>query len=405
MVVSGSRFGLAETRVAGPREDMTGSLGAQASARAEQRKFLAVLGRFRYKSANLLAIVATDGRRQSSTVEVPFSEKEYPPMNLPFPELPYGAAPAWCFPLVELSIYILFAACFLSAWKRGTRALTYLLGGLAFGLLLEYFEVVTDSYTYGHFWVMLGRAPHDLPLWVGCAWAIIMYTARRFSDVAGLPLFGAAALDTLLALNIDIGIDAVAYRLHMWHWDWTGTHLNPLTADWFGIPYGNFVGWITVVLCYSAFSRILERWVLRRSETMLRLIAVAGGAITCSLGVLVFTELAVFPVLNHLGVRSGWRLTLATAALLVLAVWGWSRRSAGESSSDPLAHLVPAWFHVLFVTFLFALGFYRENPWLIAAAIVNFALGLSVHMLLKKPSLETGPAPATAWGGEVQQSE
>lgn len=319
-------------------------------------------------------------------------------MNLPFPALPYGAAPVWCFPLVELSVYCLFAACFWSAWKRGARPLIYLLGGLAFGLLLEYFEVVTDSYTYGRFWLMLGHMPASVPVWVGCAWGIIMYASRRFSDAAGLPWLGAAALDTLLALNIDLSIDAVAYRLHMWHWDWTGTHLNPLTADWFGIPYGNFVGWITVVFCYSAFSRILERWVLRRSQTVLRSIMVAGGAIACSLAVLVLTEMAIFPLLNRFGLRSGWRLALSTAVLLFLAVQGWLKRGEGEGSADPLAHLVPAWFHVVFVAFLFLLGFYRENPWMVAAAIVNFALGLAVHTLMKKPGREAVSIPAAASG-------
>ncbi len=70
--------------------------------------------------------------------------------------------------------------------------------------------MITDSYTYGHFHIMIGSSPHDLPLWVGAAWGIIMYTARLFSDYLGLPLLAAAALDTLLALNIDVSIDVVS---------------------------------------------------------------------------------------------------------------------------------------------------------------------------------------------------
>lgn len=139
---------------------------------------------------------------------------------LPFPGIPYGFAPSWCFPLVEGSVFVLFVLCLAHAFKRDRNGIAYLFGGLVFGVLLEYFEVITDSYTYGHFHIMLGRAPHNLPLWVGMAWGIIMYTARLFSDYLGLPLFAAAALDTLLALNIDVSIDVVAYRLHMWHWSW-----------------------------------------------------------------------------------------------------------------------------------------------------------------------------------------
>src|SRR5580704_11498549 len=108
---------------------------------------------------------------------------------LPFSGIPYGFAPAWCFPFVEGSVYVLFALCIVHAVRRG--GLIYLLGGFVFGVLLEYFEVVTDSYTYGHFHIMFGSAPHDLPVWIGAAWGIIMYTARLFSDYLHLPLLGA----------------------------------------------------------------------------------------------------------------------------------------------------------------------------------------------------------------------
>jgi hypothetical protein len=86
---------------------------------------------------------------------------------LPFPGIPYGFAPAWCFPFVEGSAFVLLMLCFVHAVRRNRSGMSYLLGGLVFGVLLEYFEVVTDSYTYGHFHIMLGTTPHDLPLWVG----------------------------------------------------------------------------------------------------------------------------------------------------------------------------------------------------------------------------------------------
>lgn len=154
-----------------------------------------------------------------------------------YPGMPYGAAPAWCFPVFEFSMYVLFLICLAYAWKQGKRDVFYLIGGLLFGLLLEYMEVVMGSYTYGRFMVMFGNAPMDIPLCIGVGWGIIMYTARLFTDRLQLTLWVCAALDTLLALNIDLSMDTVAYRMHMWHWNWQGTGLNPLTAQWFGIPY------------------------------------------------------------------------------------------------------------------------------------------------------------------------
>jgi len=299
----------------------------------------------------------------------------------PFPGMPYGNAPAWCFPLIELSIYTCMALCIAHARKRGGAALSYLFGGLIFGLLLEYFEVSTGSYTYGRFWVMFGNEPAAVPLWVGCGWAIIMYTARLFSDAVRLPLVAAAALDTLLALNIDLSTDVPAYRLHMWHWDWNGSGLNPLTAQWFGIPYGNFIGWITVVFCYSAFSRAFERFAARRNRTgfpwfgLVPLLAVA-----CSLASLIGSEMFLFPFLvKYLRLTTEPRLIFAVAGLLALTIQGWRKRQPSQWALDPVAQWVPCWFHLFFAFCFFALGFYRENPWMTAAAGINLLIGIALH--------------------------
>lgn len=298
----------------------------------------------------------------------------------PFPGLPYPAAPAWVFPLTEVSVYLLLALCLWHAWKRGPRAVAYLIGGLTFGILLEYFEVASDSYTYGQFWVMIGRAPHDLPLWVGCAWGVILYTARLYSDALGLPRLAAASFDTLLALNIDLGIDVVAYRLHMWHWDWTPPR-NPLTSQWFGIPYGNFIGWITVVFCYSLFSRSFERWLYKRDDAnSSRAAIVAAMAIFSSLAALIGSELLLYPVLTRfLGLTSGRRLLLEIALLVVFTVTGWRKRQSHGAIPHLLALWVPCWFHAQFAIFFVVFGFYRENPWLTAATCVNLAIGFALH--------------------------
>lgn len=304
---------------------------------------------------------------------------------LPFPGIPYGPAPAWCFSLTEGSVFALFVLCFVHAVKRDRSGAMYLLFGSIFGVLLEYFEVVTDSYTYGHFHIMVGRAPHDLPLWVGAAWGIIMYTARLFSDYLGLPLLAAAALDTLLALNIDVSIDVVAYRLHMWHWVWDDTS-QALTAQWFGIPYGNFVGWATVVFCYSAFSRLFVRWMRRRTPTGIGKASLAASlAVLSSLAVLISTETILFPPLNTLGIKAGIRLIVIVAALLTMLIIGWSQRHVSTShrlrgSLPPVALWVPMWFHVLFAAYFFGFGFYRENPWMTAATATNILLGIAIHL-------------------------
>jgi len=300
----------------------------------------------------------------------------------PFPGMPYGPAPAWCFPAFEVCAYVIFLLCLVHAARRGKQAVMYLLGGLAFGLVLEYIEVVTGSYTYGRFWSMLGHPPLYIPICIGLGWGIILYTARLFSDALRLPLLTAAAFDTLLAINIDLSMDIVAYRLHMWHWYWTGTTLNPLTAQWFGIPYGNFIGWETVVFCYSLFSRLFERKLHRHAVTTLRTISIALLALICSQVVLFSTETFVYPFLrSHLHISSLHRFIFISSALLAITLWGWHNRQHPSEPIPTIARWVPCWFHAFFLTIFFTMGFYRENRWMTVIACINVAIGIVLHLL------------------------
>jgi hypothetical protein len=298
---------------------------------------------------------------------------------VPYPGIPYGPAPVWCFPVFEAGTFALLALCLGHALRRHPEAVPYIVGGFVFGVLLEYMEVLSHSYVYGRFFLMVGRAPLNVPLCIGAGWAIILYASRLLSDAWRLPLAAAAAFDTLLALNIDLSMDVAAYRLHMWHWFWDPQ--VALSAEWFGIPYGNFNGWVTVVFCYSAFSRIFERSLTRRDPKSLRKRGVVAAlALLCSLATLFGTENYLYPFLiQYLGITSGIRLSLLVLMLLVLAGLGWRKRRLPTGPFPSIALWVPAWFHVFFAFCLFALGFYHENPWMTSAALVNIFLGIAIH--------------------------
>jgi Carotenoid biosynthesis protein len=280
------------------------------------------------------------------------------------------------------------ALCLGHALRRQPEGVPYIVGGFVFGVLLEYMEVLSHSYVYGRFFLMVGRAPLNVPLCIGAGWAIILYASRLLSDAWRLPLAAAAAFDTLLALNIDLSMDVVAYRLHMWHWFWNEPQVA-LSAQWFGIPYGNFNGWVTVVFCYSAFSRIFERSLTRRDPKNVKKRGyVAVLALLCSLATLFGTENFLYPFLiQYLGITSGIRLSLLVLMLLVLAGFGWRRRRLPTAPFPSIALWVPAWFHIFFVFCLFTLGFYHENRWMTSAALVNLFLGIAIHFPSGRPAL------------------
>ena len=300
---------------------------------------------------------------------------------LPFPGIPYGTAPGWCFPVFEASMFGLLALCLEHAYRRHREALPYIVGGFGFGVLLEYMEVISHSYIYGHFFLMVGSAPLNIPLCIGAGWGIILYTARLFSDALRLPLLAAAAFDALLALNIDLSMDVVAYRLHMWHWFWTDTSQS-LTSQWFGIPYGNFNGWITVVFCYSAFSRTFERLMARfHLGNITKRSFIALLALVFSLATLFGTENYLYPFLiQHFGITSGIRLSLIVISLLLILAFGWRKLSFPMTLLPPIAVWVPCWFHLFFAFCFFALGFYRESRWMMFAAMANILIGFAIHL-------------------------
>ncbi|GAA0531298.1 carotenoid biosynthesis protein [Chitinophaga japonensis] len=265
----------------------------------------------------------------------------------------------------------------------------YLLGGLGFGLLLEYVNVAANvGYRYGQFGVMLGSAPRNIPLCIGTGWAIIIYTARLVTDALGMPVWAAAALDALLAVNIDLSMDVVAYRLHMWHWDWEsrGPQYNVLTSQWFGIPYGNFYGWLCVVFYYSLFARLLEKISIRkppvrtlwRMATPLISILVSQAALWLSL----FT---IADWLKQFGITTAHRLVALLLLFTFMAITGFTKRkitSASNAALPLVTWLVPTWFHLYFFSWFFIAGFYRENAWMTVCAVANLLLGAFIHWLL-----------------------
>lgn len=264
-----------------------------------------------------------------------------------------------------------------------------MLGGVIFGLLLEFVDVYfLNGYTYGRFMVMLGRPPLDIPLWIGCGWGIIMYSSRLYTDKLGLPILAAAAFDALLALNIDGTMDVTAYRLHMWDWGWSASHQNPLTSQWFGIPWNNYFGWLVVIFTYSGFSRLFSKW---KIKILIPLVAIG------------FSEIILFALFNninpwlydHFGIRSLHLFISLFILLIILILFGWRKRSPVKPAIITLpAWLVPAWFHIYFSIWFFFSAFNRENNWMTMFALINLLLSMVIHLpgstLTKKIKAQAG---------------
>jgi hypothetical protein len=154
------------------------------------------------------------------------------------------------FIVFEFSLYLQLAVCLPHAWKKGRANLLRLFAGILFGVLLELATIrQLNAYQYGQFLMMVW----DVPLGIGVAWGCILYSVMEFSDASSLPYWARPVLDGLLALNIDLALDAVAIRFGFWDWG------QGLDFQYFGVPYANFWAWFWVIFFFSLGYRIFGR--------------------------------------------------------------------------------------------------------------------------------------------------
>jgi len=154
------------------------------------------------------------------------------------------------FILYEITLYLQLVFCLQHAWKHGTANLLRLFAGILFGVSLELATIrQLHAYEYGQFFIMV----LDVPLGIGVAWGSILYSVMEFSDASSLPYWTRPVLDALLALNIDLSLDAVAIRFGFWDWG------QGKTFQYFGVPYANFWGWFWVIFFFSLGYRLFAR--------------------------------------------------------------------------------------------------------------------------------------------------
>ncbi|HEX3036743.1 MAG TPA: carotenoid biosynthesis protein [Thermodesulfobacteriota bacterium] len=261
----------------------------------------------------------------------------------------------------ETLVLVLFLACLQNAWQRGSRVAWQLFAGVLFGLLLEWATIQQlDAYEYGRFLVMLG----PVPVVMGVAWGAIIYSVRSFSDKTNLPEWARPVLDGLMALNIDLSMDAIAIRLGMWDWG------KGLDYQYFGVPYNNFWAWFWVVFSFSASLRLLSKlpgfwghW-----------ISPAGAIICGTTGVLITNEL-ITNIPNDLIHYATIIAVLGSALLLILAL----RPEVSVQSHDAFAFLVPFGFHAYFLIAGLVSSAILDPPFLLVVSIVMSIIALWLH--------------------------
>jgi uncharacterized membrane protein len=262
---------------------------------------------------------------------------------------------------MEIIVVVLLIVCLRHAWRSGPEHVIRLAAGVLFGLILEFATIwQLEAYSYGTFLLMLS----NVPLAIGIGWGVIIYSTKLFSDATNLPETVRPLLDGLLALNIDLAMDAVAIRLGMWDWG------MGLQFQYFGVPYANFWAWFWVVVFFSASMR----WLTSKARGNWRWLAPFGATLIGLIGVLGTNALIVYIV-----PRQFYELTIGFPLVSTLLLVLLHRPKFTGRPPAPPAFWVPFGFHAYFLTAGLLSGTILDPRVLLAVSITMFLISLYLH--------------------------
>lgn len=266
------------------------------------------------------------------------------------------------FILFEIIIYIQFVLCVRHAFRHGTITNFLKLGfGILFGVTLELATIrQLNAYEYGRFLLMVW----DVPLCIGVAWGCIIYSVMEFSDASSLPYWFRPILDGLLALNIDLALDAVAIRFGFWDWG------QGLQSQYFGVPYANFWAWFWVVFSFSMGYRVFARntdWAGKWLSAPLAFIVGLAGV----LGTNAFITFVV-PTSIRAGVIA---ITLITALGIVF----YKRPHFYQRPVHPIAFWIPFLTHAYILVAGIASGVIFKPVFLLIVGLAMLVIAFYLH--------------------------
>jgi Carotenoid biosynthesis protein len=276
--------------------------------------------------------------------------------------------PRLLFGLVEVVMLVLFVLSARFAYRAGGRQrLIELLSAVPFGLLLEQGDIkIFGSYAYNQaFFIKLGSVPVAIAL----AWAMITTSSMFMSDRLRIPPRMAPFADAVFAILLDLSLDAIAIRQGLWHWN------IPLDAGFFGVPAGNYYGWLFVVFGFSAWTRWLRIQVADGSVSgWLQLLVPVPAYLTLLIALVPFIALQqVF----FGGPTGGFPPFLFALALFALLTGRSIARHHGEVLSHLTMPLLPRLLmHGYFIAAGIALGIFQQFPVLLAMSVSMVAIEL-----------------------------
>jgi uncharacterized membrane protein len=227
--------------------------------------------------------------------------------------------------IFEFSTYIVGSMVLIAAFRRARWDGMLILTAMVCGCLLELTGMRTSHlYSYGNFHWMIGSGPTAVPACIAIAWGCITYSVMRTTELLPLSLAQRPLVCAMLALVLDLALDPVASNSRIltivkgvpFHgcldprlpvgdapglpfWTWCKDPRYD-TYTWYGVPLGNFLGWMIAIAGFTTAILLVERrWPVRQLRlakqlACLGVLAAVGGVLTFS--ILGFYDLLAFVI-------------------------------------------------------------------------------------------------------------
>jgi len=274
------------------------------------------------------------------------------------------------FIIFEVLTILLFLACLWHASRQGKARVLELLASLVYGVSLEWITIKQlEAYHYGDFMIMLDGAP----LCIGLGWAVIIYSGMEFVKNLDMPDFARPFLVGLMALNIDVAMDAVAIRLGFWNW------VIPLDLQWFGVPYGNFWSWFIVATSFSGLVYWLRARGWNTSKQSWRVWVYPLIALVGSVFILAVTNFLFVNLFARSDIGSAMAMIVLVYSGIVV-VYVVRPKFIPALRLDWVVIAVPMGFHLFFTIVGFLSGIFSQLTILAVVGILMFVLGICIHL-------------------------
>lgn len=173
--------------------------------------------------------------------------------------------------IFEIGCLALMVGSYIHAWRNWGRkkATFFFIFALVYGFILEEITVTQSGYyEYNpNSWIMIGSTQMAVPFcWTAVIYACILLIEGR-SELRNLKLLEKGLLAGVLAVSIDVGIDAVFANYGFWRWEeW----------QWLGVPLANYTAWFMAV---GGFTVIWSDVQKVEVPTLFKEISMAAGVV------------------------------------------------------------------------------------------------------------------------------